>query len=194
MTHRDQGDTAALPHAQEGGGEKQQHEHFASASAQADRSDAVVAPVRVLAFMQNMWVRDPDRTRRIFQRTPQARRRIIYYALFAGCVSGQRLKAAFGPDLCKRIMWEEASPVVTGRANEAPSADPDHIRACLETDRPDIVIAFGNLAINGVRPLWNGRLVTAPHPAARQPDVPRRLSVAADELRQAMALRPTAAR
>jgi hypothetical protein len=137
----------------------------------------------VLAFLQNQWVRDPERVRALIERYGESyRRRLIPYALFAGCLTGRRLQAAFGPVLCSRITWEEASPVVTGSPRECPPADPAHIRAALERHQPGIVLAFGKIAAEGVRPLWTGNLIVAPHPAARDPFTPDRLRQAAEAL------------
>jgi len=141
--------------------------------------------VTVLAFLQNMWVRDPARVRALIERYGESyRRRLIAYALFAGCASGRNLKTAFGEELCRLITWEEASREVTGHPGARPRADPVHIAASLKEHEPDIVICFGRIAGDAVAPLWTGKLILAPHPAARQPDTMARLRHAATELQK----------
>lgn len=138
----------------------------------------------VVAFMQNMWVRDPVRVKRCIEQFGEGyRRRLIHYALFAGCLSGQRLKAAFGEQLCSQIKWEEASREVTGYASAAPPADRAHIAAVLATFNPDVVLCFGRTAGAAVPALFTGRMILAPHPAARQADTVIKLRGAATDLR-----------
>jgi len=139
--------------------------------------------VTVLAFMQNMWVRDPERVRALIERYGESyRRRLITYALFAGCASGRNLKTTFGEEICRRITWEEASREVTGHPGARPRADPVHIAASLKEHEPDIVICFVRIAADAVAPLWQGKLILAPHPTARQPDTFAKLRYAAAEL------------
>lgn len=142
-----------------------------------------------VAFMQNMWVTDPVRVERcIAQFGESYRRRLIHYALFAGCLSGQRLKATFGEDLCKKIIWEESSRVITGQASAAPPADPVHIATVLERFNPAVVLCFGRIACEAVPPLYiGGRLILAPHPAARQVATVMKLRDAGAELRALLA-------
>lgn len=161
-------------------------------------SDTEATPVRtILAVMQNQWVRDPDQLRRILARHDEAfRRRMIARLLFAGCVSGRRIKVAFG-DLCNQIVWEEASRVITGRSNECPPADLAHLRDCLTTLRPEIVLAFGAHAQLALSRVYGSphayRLIPAPHPAARHPRVTELLADAAAQLRAALASSPVKA-
>lgn len=160
------------------------------------RSDASVLPdtTVVLAFMQNQWVRDPEQLKRILARHDAAfRRRMIAKLLFAGCVSGRRLKTAFG-DFTNKIVWEEASPVITGSPSEAPPADVGHIAATIEELKPDIVLTFGRIATNGVLKALSaleGRhrftVMSAPHPTSRGDDLASALGMMAQELRGRLA-------
>jgi len=137
-----------------------------------------------VAFLQNMWVKNPERVRADIQRHGEGfRLRFMKYALFAGCVTGRRLKAAFG-DLCDEIVWEETTREIAGDPKTIFPAQPDHIRAVLEKYKPDVVLTFGAIARLVVLPLWSGRLIAAPHPAARQPDTIAKLQAAAAELRK----------
>lgn len=124
----------------------------------------------VLAFLQNMWVKDPAKVRAMIARTPTVRARLIHYALFANWLTGRRLKAALGP-WCDRITWEEASPVITDNARECPPPDEDHIKAVLAKHKPDVVICFSRPAQKMIRDLcWPPHFITAPHPACRAAD------------------------
>jgi hypothetical protein len=125
-------------------------------------------PMRVLAVLQNQWFRDPDHVRAILERTPQARLRIIRYALFAGCRTGRILKAALGEEWCQKIVWEEASPEIGGKASSVFSADPMHLRALLDEIKPDIVLALGKIASDALKKLVPPhQLLIGPHPTAR---------------------------
>jgi hypothetical protein len=106
--------------------------------------------------------------------------------LFAGCLTGRRLKAAFG-DLCTEIVWEETTRQVAADAKTILPAQPEHIQEALQLHKPDVVLTFGRIAEAAVKPLWKGILVCAPHPAARQPETRQKLMDAAFALR---AMRP----
>ena len=138
----------------------------------------------ILAFLQNQWARDPERVRALIERYGERyRRRLIPYALFAGCASGRNLNATFGEELCRTIHWDEVSREISGRPDFVATPDPAHIAAVLEYHKPDIVICFGRIACDAVEPLWHGKLIGAPHPAARQHDTMLKLGLAADALR-----------
>jgi hypothetical protein len=125
--------------------------------------------MKIVAFLQNTWVRDPDRVRyMIATHGPDYRRRLIMYALFAGCVTGRNLRKQLGQDLCDSIVWEEASTTITGRASDKVLADLSHISATLDLHHPDLVIAFGKVAREALRELIPTlHLIESPHPAAR---------------------------
>jgi len=140
-------------------------------------------PLRVMAFLQNMWVRDPAKVKAsIALYGEEHRRRLIAYALFAGCLTGRRLQAAFGAETCRRIIWEEASREVAGNARDFCEPDPDHIRRVLSEHKPAIVLTFGSAAGDAVAPLWRGPLIRCIHPAARQANTVDRLIEAGAKL------------
>jgi len=151
----------------------------------------------IVAFMQNMWVREPSRVHRLIGRLPEAEREpfrleLIRRFLFAGCVSGRRLKAAFGEEICRSVVWEESTREIAGDPKTIFPAQPEHIQAVLAQWQPRVVICFGRIAANAVYPLLGKDMafVQSPHPAARQPDVIDKLKKAAADL-QAV-LRPLA--
>jgi hypothetical protein len=135
-----------------------------------------------LAFLQNMWVRDPQRVRDAIERYgEQYRMRVIHHSLFAGCLTGRRIHAAFGDELIKTITWEEASREIAGDSKTICTPDPEHIADKLEAYSPEVVITFGAVSFEAVKPLWSGPIIRAPHPAARQPETIAKLKAAASE-------------
>lgn len=140
--------------------------------------------MKVLAVLQNMWVNDPEKVKAIIARTPQARRRLICYSLFAGCRTGRVLKQVFGEDCPQRFIWEESTTEIAGNPRDVFPADALHLKAVLEEVKPDVVIAFGRIAGVALSQLVPGdKLVLAPHPTARQPDTLQRLKWAAEAVK-----------
>jgi len=143
--------------------------------------------MNILAFMQNMWVRNPERVKRAIERTPvedreRFRSLLIERFLFAGCLTGRRLKATFGEELCDRIIWDEASPEIAGDPKTVCPPCEKHILAVIARHKPDVIITFGKVAGTAVYSVWKGRIVCAPHPAARQPDIIQKLKQARADL------------
>lgn len=127
--------------------------------------------MKVLAVLQNMWVKDPARIKALLERTPAARRRMITYSLFAGCRTGRILKAVFGEDRCREFVWEESTTEIAGNARDIFPADLVHLRAVLDEVEPDVVLAFGRIASAALTQLVPRRkLLIGPHPTARQSD------------------------
>lgn len=122
--------------------------------------------MKIVAFMQNMWVRDPARVYAAIEHFgEQYRRRAIYNFLFAGCLTGKRLRLALG-GLCEKIVWEESTREITSRPDVIVTADRKHIESVLTEEKPDIVVFFGKIAHQGV---WccGYPVVRSPHPAVR---------------------------
>lgn len=148
---------------------------------------------RILCILQNQWFKDPEGIKRIFERWPQKRNYLISTYLFMGCLTGKRLRSAFGEQLCDEIIWEEASPEIGGVSSAKFPADPKHIADAIIKHQPAMVVALGSIAASGVMAAMSeiakvrdGRfqfqLITGPHPAARQDPMPR-LREIAQELR-----------
>lgn len=142
----------------------------------------------IVAFLQNMWVRDAAQIRSMINRdtTGRLRERLVRYSLFAGCLTGRRLKAAFG-ELCDEIVWEEASPVIDDNAKRYHPPVEAHIRAVLAKHQPGIVLcltkrgepalkAIVEAASTALRPI---RFIPSIHPAARGPGAVLQLAAAA---------------
>lgn len=146
--------------------------------------------MNAIAFLQNLWVRDPERIlATLRKRDEEYRRQLIKQLLFAGGLTGKRLKIAFGP-LIDQIIWEEASREIGGDSATICPPDPIHIQQVIEQLEPTVILAFGKVAQAAVLPLWAGPLIYAPHPAARQVDVSARLLQAATQLRAAQKAGP----
>ena len=127
-----------------------------------------------VAFLQNQWFKDPASVRQVFDRHPDKRQELIARFLFGSrCLTGRRLKAAFG-GATDSIIWEQSSPEIGWHSGSTFKADQQHIVSVIEQFRPDIVLTFGTIAKKAVfeccSPL-DFRWWAGPHPAARQRDV-----------------------
>lgn len=130
--------------------------------------------MKTIAFLQNMWVRDPERVKRMIAESEHAerlRRMLIARSLFAGCLTGRRLRNELGA-LCDTIIWEEASLAILGDPKIVPKADFDHMMKAFALEQPQLVVTFGNVARDAwdwcrkyvkPAPTW----IHSPHPAAR---------------------------
>ena len=140
-----------------------------------------------VAFLQNQWFHNPDNVRRMLAKRPESRERLIRYALFAGCLTGRRLKAAFG-DGIDEITWEEISPEIGGHASSVFPADANHVVAVLDKYQPTLVLTFGKLATDCIARIRAGgygisHTLSGPHPAARVGDVVGMLRTMAERWR-----------
>lgn len=147
--------------------------------------------MKTLAFLQNMWVKDPERVKAMVQRNGEEfRRQFMEFALFRGCLTGRRIKAAFG-GLCDDIIWEETTREIAGDPKTIFPADIDHMIDSIRTHQPEIVVTFGLIAWNAVcavqeksQCLARAHFVRAMHPTARHPNIIQNLNEAAAQLRR----------
>lgn len=124
--------------------------------------------IKVLGLLQNLWVRDPERAREILARHDlDFRAHFLGKLLFMGSLSGKRIRAAFGDELARSIIWEEASLEISSAPSARPLADREHVRSVLAHHRPEVVVAFGIIAHEAVRGLFRGPVILSAHPAAR---------------------------
>lgn len=139
----------------------------------------------ILAFLQNQWFRDPEAARDVFARHLDRRNDLIRLYLFMGCLTGRRLRTAFG-DLCEDIVWEECSPEIGGKSSAAFPADLEHMRAAIMKHCPIYILAFGKTAIEATRQVAPScaKVLCAPHPAARGASVPWELRMVAEQLKK----------
>lgn len=143
-------------------------------------------PARIVAFLQNQWFRDPARMEVIFNRHPELREDLIARYLFAGCLTGKRLRAAFG-DLCDEIIWEETSRKVGGESSSVFPPDLIHMKGVLVKWEPKLIICFGRVAQVAIGDLAEdvtirAKILFGPHPAARFPEVCATLRCIAQEI------------
>jgi len=130
----------------------------------------------VLGVLQNEWFKDPERIRQALAHSSNPktfRRRLITYALFAGCRTGRILKKFLGEDWCEEIIWENASPQFGGISSCTFPADKKHLYNLMQEVRPNVVIAFGMTACGAFAQTNFGglyRVFEAPHPCARDPE------------------------
>ncbi len=144
-----------------------------------------------MAFLQNAWHRDPEKTRRLLteydkdpERQKKLRRKLTAYALFAGCKTGKVLTKGLGQTLIDKIIWEESSKDIGSHSSSVFPADLAHIAECYEEFKPDVVVGFGRIAADALIALREEYQIppsviflSAPHPAARHVGVE-------DEIRQ----------
>lgn len=147
--------------------------------------------MKIVAFLQNQWFKNPARVEEAINARPEAeraafRQRFATRALFMGCLTGQRLLKSLGSELCNQIYWENASRVMGDEASSSPPADHEHIRAVLAEQQPDLILAFGKTAIMALmeiaQDMWPENLLVAPHPAARGPEVITKLKHLATQI------------
>lgn len=134
--------------------------------------------MQILAFLQNQWFRDPARWERFM--TGPHRRKYLRFALFGGCLSGQRLILAGFADL-ENIIWENVSPRIASKASECFGVDQAHVDAVIDDVKPDIVLLFGKVAQSAQ--IQAPQIIRGPHPAARHAGVNDELRAMAKELK-----------
>jgi hypothetical protein len=153
----------------------------------------------IVAFLQNQWFPGlaAKRMEMLYAKhgaTPDDRADMNARYLFFRCLTGQRLRDAFGEDLCDKIVWENANPKIGSKSSDRFPPDPEHIRKVLDHFKPKAVLALGAEAGKGVadtRRLFDGSgawtdfvIVTGPHPAGRAPDVMDKLRACGSKLRE----------
>lgn len=124
--------------------------------------------MKIVAFLQNQWFKDPEGVKRMFAEHPDRRERYISAFLFMGCLTGKRLQSVFGEDLCGGIVWEEASREVGGKSQSLFAADRQHMMAVINKHKPTVILSFGKIASEGIKSLpIDIPVIYGPHPAAR---------------------------
>jgi len=143
--------------------------------------------IKVLAFLQNQWFKDPEAAQRMFDRRPDLRNEYIKRFLFMGCLTGRRLEAVLGDELCDQIIWEEASPKKAGFSSGVFPADTEHIKNSIEIHKPEVIICFGKVASDAIKGMnLTIPILYAPHPTSRQNPMPK-LKEAAKALKEIIA-------
>jgi hypothetical protein len=124
--------------------------------------------MKILAFLQNMYFKDPERVGEMFNRHPDRRNYLIASYLFMGCLTGKRLEQVFG-SLCDSIIWEEVSRKIGGHSASVFPADLEHINASIAQHKPEIILAFGAVAKSAIEKINpQVEVIYSCHPAARK--------------------------
>jgi len=133
--------------------------------------------MKIVAFLQNLWVQNPERVKEMFARHPDGREYMLRMLLFRGGKTGKILRSLLGEDLIHKIVWEESTTEISGNANAVFPADLAHIRRVINKHRPEAVVTFGRIASKAVFLVSNGMLAEpadftfelfcVPHPCAR---------------------------
>ena len=142
--------------------------------------------MKILVFLQNQWFDNPDKVRQIFERHPGRRSNLIKGYLFAGCLTGRRLREAWGDDLCNAIVWENASPQIGDKSSASFPADLEHMHRAIEEEKPQVVVSLGKTAEEALRKIVSQSWASppnrptyfylyGPHPASRKPNVIQKL-------------------
>lgn len=152
--------------------------------------------MKVLAFLQNMWVKDPAKVQVSLDRwkdTPEFWNRMVASLLFSGCITGRRIKTAFGDDLAFSIIYDECTKEIADNPKVILKPDFEHIANTIKRIKPDVIITFGNHAYKAVTSMYESgaifyhtvptcKIIVSPHPAARQPDTLDKLKAVAEKL------------
>lgn len=153
--------------------------------------------MRVVALLQNAWMRDAERAERIFARhagDPERRAKLVAAYLFFGGHTGRRIYDAFGEEVRHSFVWENASPKLGRQSSDHFPPDPEHIRRVLDHFKPKVVLTLGAVPAKGVADtrrlysmagMWSDfTVVSGPHPAGRAPDVMDRLRACAAKVKE----------
>lgn len=151
----------------------------------------------ILAFMQNMWLKNPDAFWEKFHRLRNTRGpefaegfrlNFIRLALFWNCPTGKRLKATFGEKLIDQIIWEESTRDIGSTARQVFPANLTHMRQVIELHQPRIIVTFGKVAGDALAAVWQGATERCVHPTARGSHVLSELLMTAGRLKDHISL------
>lgn len=161
----------------------------------------------ILAFLQNMWVKNPESCRKIVERhahEPDFWNSWVRRLLFAGGLTGKRIIKVFGKELAWEIIYDECTKEIAGDSKYCPKPDLKHIEEAIKKINPDIIITFGRVATKAVFDVTHSescygyqdirfdpyeqyehiKFLVAPHPAARQPEKINELNEVAEEIKK----------
>lgn len=153
---------------------------------------------RAMMLLQNQWFNDVDRAKVTLSMYKEHKgerwgwNRFVRDMLFMGCLTGKRIKAAFGEDLCydESVVFEETSTDMGGHPSSVFPPNESHLVKSLEKYRPKVIVAFGVLACEALKlpkvrvavSMGNIKVIETCHPAARGSDTLARLTTAATAL------------
>jgi len=132
--------------------------------------------MKIVAFLQNLWVKQPERVGKLFADHPEKREYILKSLLFRGGRTGRILQNCLG-DFVDKIIWEETTREIAGDPKMIFPADLAHIRRVIEKHETEVILTFGRIAAKAVRlvyegmraedPNWRREIIWLPHPCAR---------------------------
>ena len=132
--------------------------------------------MKVIAFLQNQWWKDPDRVRQIIEmsREPEkCRQRMLVYGLMqckTGMVLMRKIKRVIGGDIFNEIHWENSSRDFGSKSNCKFPPDIEHMQKVINEQDPDVILCFGAIAKEGLDQctlLSDTDVLYAVHPASR---------------------------
>ena len=146
--------------------------------------------MKILVFLQNMWVKNPDRVKKILDKNPELWNSLCKDFLFMGCITGKRIQNAFG-ELIEFMIFDETTKEIADSPKTIYKPDYMHIMNSVKLNKPNIILTFGNIAFDAVKTSYKmspGNFATETiikciHPAARQPQTIYELNYIADSIR-----------
>lgn len=124
---------------------------------------------RVVIFLQNQWFPEPERWRN--RMLSAGRHRYLEASLFHSCKTGQVLRRCGFPCFKDDVLYENVSLEISGKPTHVCKPDIEHVLSTIEFHAPELVIALGAVAEEGVVEIHRSRATPClfgPHPAARQ--------------------------
>lgn len=143
----------------------------------------------ILAFLQNLWVKEPDRVKKLLELYPDKRNIILKKLLFKGGKSGRVIRCAFGPDLIDKIIFDECTKEIAGDSKTICPPDNGHISYTINMIDPDVIVTFGNIAYKAVSSITKRKIIKCMHPAARHKHTFLQIKTGAAELRELIYVR-----
>lgn len=113
---------------------------------------------KVVAFLQNAWSREY---------AGKEWPRELWLEALRKSRSGTRLRTFQSMCQDAEIWWDNTTPHVGDNPDSLLSADFEHIDSVLESQSPDVVVAFGKHAAVALMQRWLKPLLILPHPAHR---------------------------
>jgi len=139
-----------------------------------------------------MWVYNPERVQEALDRSEKRGHKVEFQKrLLAQSFTGKRLIKYLGEDLFRQIHWENISPKIGSKSSSHFPADYKHIKKIINKFKPQVIILFGNLAIQTFDRFPNFDSLDFPddlcifqltHPAARSSDIPNELQTLKKQL------------
>lgn len=121
--------------------------------------------VKILAFLQNPWFKPGTNPLLIkkYRLDQDFHRRVLYMS-----ATGRALYRAFGPELYREIIWENANWRHGDERDSKMPPDATHMAYVITMHRPELILCFGEQAKKGIAKLAvTAEVLYAYHPMAR---------------------------